>query len=102
MADRGDLEAWLCTSLAFSGLLFLLLPGILVRVFWGHKAYGMSLYIKRIYFNYLQPVFQLTQQRAAVNGKSKTLVAQLQEAGYSSWSSIGVLADVLARKSKED
>ena len=68
-----------------------------------HRTYGMSLYIKGIYHNALWSVCSPTnQQWAAVNGKSKTLVAQLQEAGYSSWSSIGVLADVLARKSKED
>jgi hypothetical protein len=39
-----------------------------------HRTYGMLLYIKGIFCNDLQCVVQLTQQWAAVNGKSKNLV----------------------------
>jgi hypothetical protein len=49
----------------------------------------MSLYTKRIYLDDLQSVVQLTQQWAAVNGKSENLVvSQSHEASCFSWSSI--------------
>ena len=45
--------------------------------------------MNKIYQNDLQAAVQLTQQRPVVNGKSKNLVvAQFQEAGYFSWTSV--------------
>lgn len=47
------------------------------------------IYIMGIYWNDLQAAVQLTQQWPGVNGKSKNLaVAQPQQAGYFSWSSV--------------
>jgi hypothetical protein len=49
----------------------------------------MSFYIEGIYFDDLQSVVQLTQQRSAVNRKPKNLaVAQFHEASCFSWSSV--------------
>ena len=59
----------------------------------------MSLYTKRIYLDDLQSVVQLTQQWAAVNGKSKDLaVAQSHKAGCFSWSSVEVGSNRCAGK----
>lgn len=46
----------------------------------------MSLCIKGIYFNELQSVVQLTQQWAAVDGKSESLV--VDEASCLTWPSV--------------
>jgi hypothetical protein len=56
-------------------------PSLSVRVLWSYGTHGMSLYSKDIYCDDLQSVEQLTQQWAAVNGKSKNLaVAPSNEA----------------------
>jgi hypothetical protein len=59
----------------------------------------MSLYIKGIDFDDLLSVVQLTQQWAAVNGKSKDLeVAQSLEASCLSLSSVEVVSNRSAHK----
>ena len=63
--------------------------GVLVRGLWSHRTYGMFLYIKGIYWNDLQSAVQLTQQWAAVDGKTKNLVvSQSHKARCLSWPSV--------------
>jgi hypothetical protein len=72
---------------------------VLVRILWSQRTYGMSLYIEGIYCDDLQSVVQLTQQWAAVNGKSKYLaVAQSHKASCLSWSSVEVGSNRCAGK----
>ena len=66
---------------------------MLVRVRWGHRTYGLSLYIEVIYCEDLQSVVQITQQWSAVNREAKNLVvSQSHEAGCLSRSSAEVAA----------
>lgn len=48
---------------------------VLVRLLQSHRTYGMSLQIKGNYWSDLQSAVQLTQQRAAVDGKAKKLLS---------------------------
>ena len=62
----------------------------------------MSLHIKGIYCDDLQSAVQLTQQRAAMDGKPKNLVvSQSHEASYFSWSSVEVGSNKYASKCKQ-
>ena len=56
--------------------MYRLINGVLVRVVESHRVTG-CFYIKRIYWNDLQSAVQLTQQWAAMNGKSRDLVVAL-------------------------
>jgi hypothetical protein len=63
------------------------------------RSYGMSLYTKGICCDDLQSVVQLTQQRSAVDGKSKDLVVfQSHKASCFSWSSVEVDSNRCAGK----
>ena len=55
-------------------------------VFWSHRSYGISLYIKRLYTNNLQSTVQQALQLKSVNKKSKNL-AQSHDATCLAWSS---------------
>ena len=55
-------------------------------VFWSHRSYGISLYIKRLYTNNLQSTVQQALQWKSVNKKSKNL-AQSHDATCLAWSS---------------